>query len=328
MPTFGAGYISTTQILDGAVTNVKVASTAAIAYSKLAALTSANLLVGNSSNVAVVTAITGDISINNTGVTAIEADKIVNADVNTAAAIAYSKLAALTSANILIGSAGNVATVTAVTGDVTISNAGVTAIGASKVTEAMQVLADNTTNNVSTTAHGYVPKVPNNTTTFLRGDATFATPTAAGDVVKMHSAEGSTTNTTEQELSTKTFAANDFAITDTVIVEVEITGGAFDGLAKLRVFDGTNTFTATVFTTQPNTFPTFAYCRICQGNNATTQLAYNAIDNFTATTGFYRLGATMIANWLSSSTFTISLRGNPSTAGTMYWRWKVYKIKS
>jgi len=62
---------------------------------------------------------------------------ILNSKINASAAIDYSKLAALTSANLLIGSAGNVATVTAITGDVTITNGGVTAIGASKVTEAM-----------------------------------------------------------------------------------------------------------------------------------------------------------------------------------------------
>lgn len=60
---------------------------------------------------------------------------IENADIAAAAAIAYSKLAALTSANILVGSAGNVATVTAVTGDVTISNAGVTAIGGTVIVD-------------------------------------------------------------------------------------------------------------------------------------------------------------------------------------------------
>lgn len=62
---------------------------------------------------------------------------ITNAQISATAAIAYSKLAALTSAHILVGSAGNVATDTAVTGDVTISNTGVTAIGAAKVTKAM-----------------------------------------------------------------------------------------------------------------------------------------------------------------------------------------------
>jgi hypothetical protein len=62
---------------------------------------------------------------------------ILNADIDAAAGIAYSKLANLPSANILVGSAGNVATATAVTGDVTISNTGVTTIGALKVTNGM-----------------------------------------------------------------------------------------------------------------------------------------------------------------------------------------------
>lgn len=50
----------------------------------------------------------------------------------------------------------------------------------SGITEAMQTLADNTTGNVSTSAHGYVPKAPNITTQFLRGDGTWA---AAGKLV-------------------------------------------------------------------------------------------------------------------------------------------------
>lgn len=46
----------------------------------------------------------------------------------------------------------------------------------SAVVEADITLADNTTNNVSATAHGFAPKFPNNTTTFLRGDGTYAAP--------------------------------------------------------------------------------------------------------------------------------------------------------
>jgi hypothetical protein len=62
---------------------------------------------------------------------------LVNADIDAAAAIAFSKLAALDSANILVGNGSNVATKVAVTGDVTITNAGVTAIGSAKVKAAM-----------------------------------------------------------------------------------------------------------------------------------------------------------------------------------------------
>ncbi len=79
----------------GSIVNANVDAAAAIAYSKL------NLALG-----------------------------IVDADVSASAALSFSKLAALPSAQILVGSSGNVATATAVTGDISISNTGVTAITA------------------------------------------------------------------------------------------------------------------------------------------------------------------------------------------------------
>jgi hypothetical protein len=77
---------------------------------------------------------------------------LIDANIDAAAAIAFSKLAALDSANILVGNGSNVATKVAVTGDVTISNAGVTAIGSSKVVTAM-------INNAAVTAAKLAPKV-------------------------------------------------------------------------------------------------------------------------------------------------------------------------
>ena len=116
------------------------------------ALTSAYILVGNGSNVATGVAVSGDITINNTGVTAIGALKVTNAML--AGSIAWSKLTstpttmsgygitdgmstALTSAYILVGNGSNVATGVAMSGDITINNTGVTAIGGLKVTNAM-----------------------------------------------------------------------------------------------------------------------------------------------------------------------------------------------
>lgn len=102
------------------------------------ALVSAHIFVGNGSNLAADVAVSGDITLSNAGVVAIASDVIVNADVKTDAAIAFSKLATLTSGNVLVGSVGNVATSVAMGGDVTIIAAGTTAIGANKVTVAMQ----------------------------------------------------------------------------------------------------------------------------------------------------------------------------------------------
>lgn len=124
-------------IAAGAIVNADINAAAAIAFSKLAALPSSQILVGNAGNAAAAVAMTGDVTITNAGVTAIAADSIVNADINSAAAIAFSKLATLASANILVGSAGGVPTSVAMSGDVTISNAGVTTIGAGAIDLAM-----------------------------------------------------------------------------------------------------------------------------------------------------------------------------------------------
>jgi hypothetical protein len=123
-------------VLSGSIVNADINASAAIAFSKLASLTSANILVGSSGNVATSVAVTGDVTISNTGVTSIAAGAIVNADVSNSAAIAYSKLASLTSGNIILGNASGVPTVTAVTGDVTISNTGVTAIATGVIVDA------------------------------------------------------------------------------------------------------------------------------------------------------------------------------------------------
>lgn len=99
-------------------------------------LTNGHIFVGNASNIATDVAMSGDISITNAGVTAIVAGVIVNADINAAAAIAFSKLATLASGNILVGSAGGVATSVVMSGDATIIASGALTIAANAITTA------------------------------------------------------------------------------------------------------------------------------------------------------------------------------------------------
>jgi hypothetical protein len=94
--TGDTGTVTSTMILDGAIANVDINASAAIAFSKLAALTSAHILVGNASNVAAAVNLTGDINIDNAGVSAIATGVIVDADVSASAAIAGSKIVAAT----------------------------------------------------------------------------------------------------------------------------------------------------------------------------------------------------------------------------------------
>jgi hypothetical protein len=61
------------EVKAGGITNTQISASAAIAFSKLAALPSAEILLGNGSNVATATAVTGDVTISNTGVTSLVA---------------------------------------------------------------------------------------------------------------------------------------------------------------------------------------------------------------------------------------------------------------
>ncbi len=144
--SLAAGSVSTASIADGAVTSAKIANgtivaadisaSAGIGYSQLAALPSAQVIVGSAGNVATAVNMTGAMVISNAGVTSFGTGSIVNANVSASAAIDYSKLAALPSADILVGSAGNVATAVAMSGAVTITNAGVTSLANGSVTNA------------------------------------------------------------------------------------------------------------------------------------------------------------------------------------------------
>lgn len=99
-------------------------------------LPNGQIFVGNAGGVATAVAMSGDIGITNTGVTSIQAGVIVNADINAAAAIAFSKLASLTSGNLLVGSVGNVPTSVAMSGDATIIASGALTIAANAITTA------------------------------------------------------------------------------------------------------------------------------------------------------------------------------------------------
>jgi hypothetical protein len=114
------GTVTSTMILDGTILNADINASAAIALTKLANVTAAQIIVGNASNVPTAVAITGDISISNAGLVAITADSIVNADIKSDAAIAGSKIVAGTTSVVgvvqLVDSATSSSTTLAATG--------------------------------------------------------------------------------------------------------------------------------------------------------------------------------------------------------------------
>ena len=82
----------TSAIGAGVIVDADVNASAAIAHSKLANITAGSVLLGNATNVPTATALTGDVTVNSSGVTAISSGVIVNADVNASAAIAGTKI--------------------------------------------------------------------------------------------------------------------------------------------------------------------------------------------------------------------------------------------
>ena len=98
------------------------------------ALPSGDIFVGNGSGIATAVALSGDATLANTGAMTIANSAITNAKVSATAAIDYSKLGTLTSGNILVGSAGNVATSVAMSGDATIIASGALTVGAGAIT--------------------------------------------------------------------------------------------------------------------------------------------------------------------------------------------------
>jgi len=79
-------------IPDGAITNTQISALAAIDHTKLANITAGQVLMGSAGNIPTATTLTGDVTVNSSGVTAISSGVIVNADVKSDAAIAGTKI--------------------------------------------------------------------------------------------------------------------------------------------------------------------------------------------------------------------------------------------
>ena len=72
-------------VVRGGLVNADIDAAAAIAHTKLANITAGRVLLGNASNVPTATELTGDVTVSNTGVTAIGNSKVVTAMVNDSA---------------------------------------------------------------------------------------------------------------------------------------------------------------------------------------------------------------------------------------------------
>jgi hypothetical protein len=84
--------VTSSSIVNDTIVNADINSAAAISLSKLASGTAGQIIVANSSGVPTYVQESGDITIDSSGVTSITANTIIDADINTAAAIATTKI--------------------------------------------------------------------------------------------------------------------------------------------------------------------------------------------------------------------------------------------
>lgn len=127
--------VDTLQVKAAGITNTMLAG--GITLANLATIGDGNIIVGAATTGdPTAVAMSGDVLISNTGVTSIGTGVIVNADISASAAIDFSKLAALTAGNIIVGNGTNVPTSVAMSGDVTLDSSGVAAIGTGVIVDA------------------------------------------------------------------------------------------------------------------------------------------------------------------------------------------------
>lgn len=74
--TGDSNTVTSTMISDGTISNADLSGSAAIAFSKLAPLTSGSFLLGNGSNVATATALSGDLTVDSSGVATLQANSV------------------------------------------------------------------------------------------------------------------------------------------------------------------------------------------------------------------------------------------------------------
>jgi len=176
--TSDTGTVTSAMIADGTIVNADVSTSAAIAHSKLANATAGQVLLGTTTTgVVTATTLSGDVTINGAGVTAIGSNVIVNADVNASAAIALSKLASGTAGQVVVANGSGVPTYTTISGDITVSSTGVATIAANSV-----ILGTDTTGNYMSDISGTSP-VSVSHTPAEGSSATVSLATAYGDTL-------------------------------------------------------------------------------------------------------------------------------------------------
>jgi len=247
---------------------------------------------------------------------------ITNTNISASAAIAFSKLAALPSANILVGNGGNVPAAVAVTGDVSLTNAGVTSVLTVGGSSSANIATAETIANAATSANtsGAVVRrdgagnfSAGTITASLSGNATNVT----GIIAAANGGSG-VANT-----STLTLGTNNTTFTTTGVTSVTLpTSGTLATLAGVEVFTNKDINGGTASNTSRITIPKDTKVNL----DALTRKQGTVVYGTDTQTLYVDTGTTLVSiggNWTVNNSTSLGAGGAISistTIGQQTWR--------
>ena len=348
--TSGDTNTVTSAMVDGSLVNTNLAAGAAIAFTKLEDLTAAKILVGNASDKAAAVTVTGDISINNAGLTSIAAGAIVNADICGSAAIAGSKIVAGTTS--VVGVVQLVDSTTSTS--TTLAAAGASVKAAKDAADAAATTAGAAVAKSGSTMTGNL--IIDNAKELRLSEADsdgahfsgFKAQAQSADIIYTLPATAPTTGQVLKSSSTATTLewATDSANAGGSNTQVQFNNsGAFAGSASVTFNSGTGALTATSFVgnvtgdlsgtassltvTANNTTDETVYLLFAdgatgsQGAESDTGLTYNPSTGLLTSTGFSGSGASLTslnASNLGSGTVATARLGTGTASSSNYLR--------
>jgi len=248
--TADSGTVTSTMITDGTIVNGDINASAAIALSKLASGTSAQVIVADGSGVPTYATLTGDVTVSNTGVTTITANSV---SLGTDTTGDYVQNLVAGTGVTLTNNTGESATPTVAIGQSIGAGdsptfTGLTINGASVVFEGA------TANDFETTLAVTDPTA-DRTVTFQDGTGTVAFTsdvTTHANLTEAHGATGAVVGTTNtQTLTNKTLTSpkvNEDVVLTATATELNVLDGITSSTAELNILDGVTATAAEINT--------------------------------------------------------------------------------
>ena len=304
--------VVTSSLLSNDITNSNIASNAALSFTKLEALNSGNILIGNASNEVASVAMSGDVGINNAGLTTIQPGAIVDSMIDSSAAISASKIqgGSLTNAGVLqlVNSTSSTSTSLAATANSVKSAFDLATQADTTASSAAAKSGDTFTGNVIISdakelRFGEVTATGSNYISFrapdaITSDISLIWPSNSPSGGQILKANASNPNQLEWDSSSSSVTAE--SITGTTLAS-NVVGSSLTSLGTLSSLTVSGTITGSVtgdLTGNADTATTLATARAINGES------FNGSSDITVTASAGTLTGTSLNSTITSSSLT------------------------